>query len=251
MTKFSANLGFLWTELSLPDAIRAAKAAGFHAVECHWPYDVPASEVKAALIETGMDMLGINTVRGAVEAGDNGLAAIPGREEEARAAIDQAIDYAAEIGAHCVHVMAGIAGGPKATETFCDNLRYACGRAEPHDITILIEPLNHYDAPNYYLSTSEQAKGIILELGLANLKLMFDCYHLAIMEGDLVRRFEAIKSHVGHVQFASVPDRGAPNKGEVNYSFVFEKIQELGWDSPLGAEYKPNGPTEPTLGWLD
>ena len=250
MTKFSANVGFLWTDRPLPDAIRAAKAAGFSAVECHWPFDFPVDEVKAALDETGMVMLGLNTRRGNVEAGDNGLAAIPGREEEARAVIDEAIAYAAAIGTPNVHVMAGFAGGPKAHQTFLNNLKYACARANTHNITILIEPLNHYDAPNYFLSTSEQAKAIIEELNLPNLKLMFDCYHLQIMEGDLVRRLERMLPSVGHIQFASVPDRGAPDHGELDYAFVFEAITALGWAMPLGAEYKSSEPTDETLGWL-
>ncbi len=251
MTQFSANLGFLWSDLSLPDAIRAAKAAGFDAVECHWPFEVPAEDVKAALDETGLTMLGLNTIRGDVAAGDNGTAAIPGREQEAKAAIDQAIDYAARIGTPNVHVMAGIAGGPKAHATFISNLTYACEQASKHGITILIEPLNHYDAPNYFLATSEQAKAIILEVGAPNLKLMFDCYHLQIMEGDLVRRLEKMLPLTGHIQFASVPDRGTPDHGEVNYDFIFEMTEKLGWTAPLGAEYKPGAtPTDETLGWL-
>lgn len=250
MTKFSANLGFLWNDRSLPDAIRAAKAAGFAAVECHWPFDTPATEVKAALDETGLVMLGLNTRRGNVEAGDNGLAAVPGREEEARAAIDEALAYAAAIGTPNVHVMSGFAGGPKAHVTFVENLRYATAEAAKIGVTILIEPLNHYDAPNYFLGTSEQAKTIILEVGASNLKLMFDCYHLQIMEGDLVRRLEKLLPITGHIQFASVPDRGAPDHGEVNYGFVFERIAELGWTTPLGAEYKSTEPTDKTLGWM-
>ncbi|MGJ8617909.1 MAG: TIM barrel protein, partial [Sulfitobacter sp.] len=105
--KFSANLGFLWNDRPLPDAIRAARAAGFDAVECHWPYDVPASDVADALHETDLKMLGLNTRRGDVAAGDNGLCAISGREAEARAAIDEAIVYASAIGALNIHVMAG------------------------------------------------------------------------------------------------------------------------------------------------
>lgn len=250
MTKYSANLGFLWSDRSLPDAIRAAKAAGFDAVECHWPFDTPVDEVNAALAETGLVMLGLNTRRGNVEAGDNGLAALSGREEEALAAIDEALAYAAAIGTPNVHVMSGFAGGPKARATFLENLRYATAEAAKVGITILIEPLNHYDAPGYFLATSEQAKTIILEVGTPNLKLMFDCYHLQIMEGDLVRRLEAMLPITGHIQFASVPDRGTPDHGEVNYDFVFEAITKLGWDTPLGAEYKSNIPTDETLGWM-
>jgi hydroxypyruvate isomerase len=246
--KFSANLGFLWADRPLPEAIRAAKTAGFDAVECHWPYDTPPTEVAAALEDTGLRMLGINTVRG--EAGENGLAALPGREAEARAAIDQALTYAVEIGAANVHVMAGIAEGDSALNTFTVNLAYATARAAPHGITILIEPLNRYDAPGYFLTTTDQAVSVIDAVASPNLKLMFDCYHVQLMEGDLCHRLARLKPKIGHIQFASVPDRGPPDQGEVDYGYVFAKIAALGYDMPLGAEYKPVGPTEDSLGWM-
>ncbi|MGQ7846723.1 hydroxypyruvate isomerase family protein [Granulosicoccus sp. 3-233] len=249
--KFSANLGFLWNDRPLPEAIRAAKAAGFDAVECHWPYDIPADEVKAALRETGLPMLGLNTRRGDVNAGDNGLSAIPGREAEARAAIDEAIAYATAIGTSKIHVMAGFANGHEAHQCFVANLQYACTQAAPHDITILIEPLNKYDAAGYFLTTTEQALAIIEAVAAPTLKLMFDCYHVQLMEGDLTHRIEALLPWIGHIQFASVPDRGAPDHGEINYDHVFELTRRLGYDSPLGAEYKPGGNTDDTLGWLN
>lgn len=248
MTEFSANLGFLWTELSLPDAIRAAKAAGFDAVEMHWPYMTPSAEVKAALDETGLPLLGINTVRG--EEGENGLSALPGREEEARAAIEQAVRYANETGARAVHVMAGFSSGSEARACFVENLRYACDAAPT--ITFLIEPLNHHDAPGYFLNGSSQAADIIAEVDRANLKLMFDCYHLQIMEGDLTRRLTHHRDIIGHIQFASVPERAEPDLGEVNYAHIFAYLTELGYDAPLGAEYKPlSGETSAGLGWMD
>ena len=246
MPKFSANLGFLWTELSLPDAIRAAKAAGFDAVELHWPYETPAADVKAALDETGLRCLGLNTIRGET----NGLSAIPGQEAEARAAIDQAIDYGAAIGASAVHVMAGFASGDAARATFETNLAYACEKAAPHGITILIEPLNTYDAPPYFLTHTDQAEEIIASVGAANLKLMFDCYHVQIMGGDLTRRLARLLPITGHIQFADVPGRGAPGTGELNYDYVFQQIDTLGWEAPLGAEYKPGDSTERSLGWM-
>ncbi len=246
--KFSANLGFLWSELSLPDAIRAAKATGFDAVECHWPYDIPAPEVASALRETGLSMLGLNTVRGAP--GENGLAALPGREEQARAAIDQALAYGQAIGASNVHVMAGNGGGEEALSVFCTNLEYACAAAASRGITILIEPLNRYDAPDYFLKTTDQARAIIEMVGALNLKLMFDCYHVQLMEGDLSHRLAQLQPIVGHIQFAAVPDRGPPDRGEVNYAYLFREIAALGYEMPLGAEYKPVGPTQDSLGWM-
>ncbi|MFK7902247.1 MAG: TIM barrel protein, partial [Nitratireductor sp.] len=125
MTKFSANLGFLWSELALPDAIYKAKEAGFDAVECHWPYEYAPTKIKTALSETGLSMLSLNTTRGNVGAGDNGLAALVGREHEARHAIDEAIAYADEIDANAIHVMAGCARGEQAHDCFLKNLEYA------------------------------------------------------------------------------------------------------------------------------
>ncbi len=248
MTRFSANLGFLWNELSLPDAIRAAKSAGFDAVECHWPYETPAADVAAALQETGLTMLGLNTTRG--NPGENGLTALPGRDVEARAAIDQSIAYAKAIGTPNIHVMAGFATGDAAHATFVENLRYACDTAAGDNITILIEPLNRYDAPGYFLGTSAQAAEIIAEVDRPNLKLMFDCYHLQIMEGDLTRLLVDRLPITGHVQFASVPERTEPDCGEINYTHIFAHLESLGYDAPLGAEYKPRGTTEEGLSWM-
>ncbi|CUH82552.1 hydroxypyruvate isomerase family protein [Tropicibacter naphthalenivorans] len=248
--KFSANLGFLWTDRALPDAIRAAKAAGFDAVECHWPYDVPAAEVAQALAETGLPMLGLNTRRGDVAGGENGLCALPGRASDARAAIDEALTYAQATGTGAVHVMAGFASGDEAHQTFVDNLRYACDAAAPLGVTILIEPLNRHDAPGYFLTTTDQAREIITEVARGNLRLMFDCYHVGRTEGDVVTRFADLQGVIGHVQFASVPTRGAPDQGELDYAFVFKAIQAAGWDKPLGAEYKTQGDTDASLNWI-
>jgi hydroxypyruvate isomerase len=249
MTRFSANLGFLWTDLPLPDAIRAAKAAGFDAVECHWPYATPAADIRAALEETGLPMLGLNTRRGDVAAGENGLAALPGREAEARSAIDEALEYAEAIGARAVHVMAGVTSGAEAERTFLANLRYACDRAGP-DRTILIEPLNRFDAPGYFLNTTAQAADLIDRIGAPNLRLMFDCYHVGRTEGDVLARFEALLPIIGHVQIAAVPDRGPPDHGELDHLHLFDRMGQLGWTRPIGAEYRPGRSTDDTLGWL-
>ena len=250
MLRFSANLGFLWQELSLPDAIRAAKAAGFAAVECHFPYDTPAETVRQALTETGLRMLGLNTTRGRVETGDNGLAAVPGREDEARRSIDQAIDYAAAIGAQNIHVMAGKSKGEEAHDTFIANLRHACERAGKVGATILIEPLNHRDAPGYFLQTTDQALDIISAVGAQNIKLMFDCYHVQIMQGDLTHRLQAHLDAIGHIQIAAVPDRREPDHGEIDYGYILRFIEKLGYDRPIGAEYRPATTTEGGLSWL-
>ncbi|MGB1234830.1 MAG: hydroxypyruvate isomerase family protein, partial [Planktomarina sp.] len=191
-------------------------------------------------------MLGLNTAKG----GDGmmGLSALPHTQDAARAAVDQAIAYGQAIDAHNVHVMAGFASGPVAHATFTDTLRYACDQAE--QMTVLIEPLNRFDAPGYFLQSTDQAAQIIAELNLPNLKLMFDCYHVGRTEGDLVARLTTLMPIIGHIQFAGVPDRGTPLQGSVNYAEVFHHIADLGYSAPLGAEYHPNGATEDSLGWM-
>ncbi|MEH6834217.1 hydroxypyruvate isomerase family protein [Falsihalocynthiibacter arcticus] len=244
----SANLGFLWKELPLLEAIRAAKIAGFDAVECHWPYDTDAKDVRATLESVDMRMLGLNTSRGG--AGMNGLLALVGREVEARASIDQALSYAVAIGTPNVHAMAGFARGDAAHNCFVKNLKYACTQAALRGITILIEPLNAYDAPDYFLQTTSQAAAIIAEVDAPNLKLMFDCYHVQIMEGDLSRRLIKLLPLIGHVQIASVPARSEPDCGEVNYAHIFMHLSKIGYGGAIGAEYKPVATIDAGLGWL-
>ncbi len=214
-------------------------------MECHWPYGTPAADTHRALQETGLPMLGLNTRRGGP--GENGLAALPGRGKEARAAVDEAIAYAEAVDAGSIHVMAGRAEGPEAQAQFEDMLRYACART---DRVILIEPLNRHDAPGYFLRTTDQAREIIAALALPNLRLMFDCYHVGRTEGDVLTRFEALMPIIGHVQIAAVPDRGPPDHGELDYGIVLPGIARLGWGRPIGAEYKVAGRTEDSLAWL-
>ncbi|MEH6717739.1 MAG: TIM barrel protein [Aurantimonas endophytica] len=251
MPRFSANLGFLWTEMGLPDAIRRAHRAGFAAVECHWPYDEDSDAVRAALDETGLPMLGINTRKGP-DAGDFGLAALPGREAEAHAAIDEAFAYGAAIGASAVHVMAGKSLGLEgAAEAFEANLHHACDLAAGHGMTVLIEPLNHRDAPGYFLVGIENAAAIVARVGRPELKIMFDCYHTQITQGDLLRRFEAHRALIGHVQIAAAPSRAEPDEGEIAYDWLLPAIDALGYDGYVGAEYRPRAGTDEGLGWLD
>lgn len=249
--RYSANLGFLFTDLSLPQAIHAAKDAGFDAVECHFPYDISADDVAAALRETGLTMLGLNTWPGDKAAGDFGLAALPGREEEARAAIAQAIDYAVATDTKAVHVMAGRTdGGDAAETTFRANLAHACDLAAPHGITILIEPINTRDVQGYHLFRTDHALRIITALDKPNLKLMFDCYHIQIMQGDLAMHLRDLMPVIGHIQIASVPDRNEPDQGEVDYRWLMQHLAQLDYVGFVGAEYRPRAGTAAGLGWL-
>ena len=251
MPKFSANLGYLWKDLPLPEAIHAAKNAGFDAVECHEPYQYPAEEVHEALKDTGFEMLGLNTRRGEPNLGERGLAAVPGRETDARNIIDEAIKYA--VGIHCknIHVIAGkTQRTPDAEETFQKNLTYAAQKASNHGKTILIEPLNLLDNPGYHLSTLDEALVTLEAVNHPSLKIMFDCYHLQIMQGNLLQRLQKHLPKIGHIQFANAPGRTEPDKGEINFPWLFAEIDRIGWNGFLGAEYIPLEKPEESLGWL-
>ena len=248
--KYSANVGFLWDHLPLPERIRAAATAGFDAVECHFPYEYTQIEIKDVLDATGMSMLGLNTALG--PDGNFGLAAIAGQESRARELIDQAINYAAGIGASNVSVVAGLTGGAKnAQKVYIDNLKYACDVAGGHGITIMIEPLNPRAVADYHFSTVEQAVDIIDGVDADNMKLMFDFFHAQIVQGDLETLIREYVDYFAHIQISAVHDRGEPNEGEINYPYVLGVLQNAGYKGFIGAEYKPRGSTvESGLAWL-
>ncbi|MBX2867414.1 MAG: TIM barrel protein [Acidiferrobacterales bacterium] len=255
MVQFSANLGFLWQELSLPERILAAKKAGFSAVECHFPYDSDPNEVSAALRETGLVMLALNTHPGEISDGEFGLCAVPGEEDRARAAIDQALDYAMKISASRVHVMAGLhQDAACANACFLQNLTYACKRAAENQISILIEPINQIDKPGYVLHRTAQGIAIIEALRLkhqiTNIGLMFDCYHVQMTEGNILGQLSNALPYVDHIQIAAVPGRGEPDSGEINYPWLLDAIDKLGYQGFIGAEYIPASTTDEGLSWL-
>ncbi len=248
--RISANLGFLFTEHSLPEAVHAAARHGFSAVEFHFPYETGTGPLAEVLAETGLPPLGLNTWPGDRDAGEFGLCALPGRAAEARAEIDRAVDYAAAIGARNVHVMAGRCEDFAAAEaTYRDALRHACDRADRHGIGILIEPINTADVPGYHLASPDHAAEIVSDLDAPHLRMMFDCYHIARMGRDVAADLEAFRPVTGHLQIAAVPDRGPPDHGELDYAALWPAFRAAGLD--VGAEYRPTGRTEDSLAWLD
>ena len=195
-------------------------------------------------------MLCLNTIPGDPALGELGLAALPGREIDAKEAIDQAIDYAIAISCRAVHVMAGRASGDHAATAFRHNLSYASEKCRESGTVILIEPLNPRDAPGYFLNSLELASEILDSVGMNNIRLMFDGYHQQIIRGDLLRSFESYLPLIGHVQFASVPDRAEPDNGEVNFHWLLREMQLLGYEGFFGAEYKPKDMAGANMGWL-
>ena len=252
MPRFSANLGFLWPDRPLLARIDAAGAVGFKAVEFHWPYETPGKAVRAACEERGISVLGVNIARGAAK-GDHGLGAVPGREQEFIASVDQAIAWCVASGAVNIHVLAGkVAPGTMnaARQVLTRNLVNAAHKAAPHNITLLLEPLNQRDAPEYFYSTVEAAEAVIHECNISNIKMMFDFYHVAVSQGDVLKRFERCMPIVGHVQIAAVPTRHEPDYGELPYATIFKELDALGYDGWVGCEYKPLGSTDQGLAWV-
>jgi hydroxypyruvate isomerase len=251
MPRFAANLAYLFTERPLMERFGAAAAAGFKAVELQFPYDQSPSAVKAELERHKLTQLGTNTSVGARE-GDSGLAAVPGRERDWDAVFKQALDFTVAIGGSAIHCMAGKVPPeqrPAAEKTFIDNLSRAADMAKERNVTLLIEPINTRDRPNYFLTRVEQAADIIAKAGRPNIRIQFDFYHVQIMSGDLVTRFEKHLPLIGHVQIAAVPSRAEPDEGEINYPGVFAAMDRLGWKGWVACEYKPRGRTEDGLGW--
>lgn len=252
MPRFSANLGFLWPDRPLLQRIAAAGKAGFKAVELHWPYDIPAAEVKAACAEAGVALLGINTAIGAGPDGHRGLAAVPGKSAEFRTLIDQSIAYAAAAGGTAIHAMAGFVkpeDRAAGRATMVTNIKEAAGRAGDKNLTLLLEPLNRRDMPGYFYFEIEPALDIIAEIGAPNVKLMFDAYHVGVSQGDVLTRLRTHFDRIGHVQFAAVPSRAEPDEGEIAYGAIFKALDDLGYAGWVGAEYKPRGDTDAGLVW--
>lgn len=251
MPRFAANTGYLFSERPLIERPGAAAAGGFGAVEGQFPYTTPASELRAEIERHGLTMLGINTERGGE--GQFGLAAVPNRERDFDALFAQALDYIGVVGGRAIHCLAGFVDvneRPAAERTFVANLSRAADLAAGTGVTLLIEPVNNRDRPNYFLNRVEHAADIIAKAGKPNIRIQFDFYHAQIVGGDLLRRFEAHLPLIGHVQIAAVPSRHEPDEGEVNYPEIFRALDRLGYSGWVAAEYRPRARTEDGLAWL-
>jgi hydroxypyruvate isomerase len=248
MPRFAANLGHLFTERPLIERFGAAAAAGFAAVELQFPYDVAPSAVTAELKRHSLTQLGVNTP----QCPEFGLAALPGRERDWDAAFKRALDYVVAIGGRAIHCMTGVVPPeqrPAAETIFIKNLERAAAEAAKANITLLIEPINPRDRPDYFLSRVEHAADVIAKVGAPNVRIQFDFYHAQIVGGDLIRRFEKHLPVIGHVQIAAVPSRHEPDEGEVSYPGIFAALDRLGYGGWIGCEYNPRAKTEDGLAW--
>lgn len=255
MPRFAANLSMMFTERPFMERFAAAGAAGFRAVEYLFPYDYPAAELRRALDDAGLQQVLFNAPPGGdFAAGARGLAAIPGREAEFRESIGLALAYARDLGTDQVHVMAGTMRDDSDRHawraTYVANLRWAAEEAGRQGVAILIEPINPFDMPGYFLSSVEQGASVIADSGSDNLFLQYDLYHQSRHGGELTGTFARFRPLIRHVQVAGNPGRHEPDRGEIDFGFVFGALDDAGYAGWIGCEYRPKVRTEEGLGWF-
>jgi hydroxypyruvate isomerase len=253
MLKFSANLSMLFTEQPFLDRFEAAAQAGFKAVEFLFPYAFTAAEIRERLDAHGLQLVLHNLPAGNWDAGERGIACHPDRVDEFCSGVATAITYATRLGVKQVNCLAGKAP-PGVSEsllrrTFIDNLRYAASELKKNGLKLLIEPLNTFDIPGFYLNYTAQALAILDEVGADNAYVQYDIYHAQRMEGELAATMEKHLPRIGHIQLADNPGRHEPGTGEINYPFLFAHLDRIGYDGWIGCEYKPATTTEAGLGW--
>jgi hydroxypyruvate isomerase len=252
MPRFAANLSMMFTEHPFLDRFDAAAQAGFAAVEFLFPYDHPAEAVAERLRRNQLTQALFNLPPGHWDAGERGFAARPQRFAELQQSLTTALPYAQATGVRRLHLMAGIAdrGDPNAVHAFTKSVATAAEFFAPHGIDVVIEPINPRDVPGYFLDDFAFARDLILELKIPNLKLQFDIYHCQILHGDVTMRLREMMPIIGHVQIASVPSRNEPDGEELNYPFLFDELDRLGYGGFVGCEYRPRGDTVDGLGWF-
>jgi 2-dehydrotetronate isomerase len=251
--KFAANLSMMFQDIGFLDRFDAAARAGFNGIEFLFPYDHRPEEVAERLERNGLSLALFNTVPGDWAGGERGLAALPGREREFRDGVGKAIVYATAAKCPLLHAMAGLwpDGRDKAEgeRTYVDNLRWAADRVAAAGLTLVIEPINTRDIPGYFLNYTGEAMRIIEAVGRPNLKLQLDLYHVQIMEGDLATKVRTLAGAYPHVQIAGNPGRHEPDVGEINYPYLFDLLDEIGFAGWIGCEYRPKGDTLAGLRW--
>lgn len=268
MPRFAANLSMLYNEHPFLDRFAAAAADGFTAVEYLFPYDFSAAELARRLADHGLQQVLFNAPPGDWNAGERGLACLPGRQAEFRAGLQRALDYAHTLNCPRIHVMAGLAPAEadraELQRTYEDNLAWAARQAQAAGRTVLIEPINPRDIPGFFLHRQNEAHRIVQAIGSPHLKVQMDLYHCQIVEGDVAMKLRQYlpTGRVGHLQIAGVPQRHEPDLGELHHPYLFEVIDELsaalgksGWDGWVGCEYRPArgtapGATSQGLSWL-
>ena len=253
MIRLSANLSMMFTEFPFLHRFEQAALSGFEGVEFWFPYQWEIDEITEELNKHSLEVVLHNLPAGNWEAGDRGIACIPGREDEFQESIDLGIRYAKALGCQLLHCPVGIAPIelPEATtrRTLMANLRFAAEAAEKEGIRLLIEALNSNRFPGFYLTHTQQAVELINEVGSNNLRILYDTFHMQIMEGNLATTIQDNLPYIGHIQIADNPGRHEPGTGEINFENLLRFIDEAGYSGWIGCEYIPLGDTIEGLKW--
>ena len=254
MPNFNANLSMMFNEVDFLQRFGAAAKAGFTGVEFLFPYDFPAAQIREQLDKHKLQMVLFNMPPGDWAAGDRGLACDPAKVAAFQDNIGKAVEYAKALGCAMIHCMAGLkprgVNEEKMRETYIANLQFAGQELAKHNMKLLIEAINTRDIPGFYLNFSRQAFDIMHYASVPNLLFQYDIYHMQIMEGDLAPTVEKNLARIGHMQLADTPGRHEPGTGEINYPFLFQFFDKIGYQGWIGCEYRPAGNTEAGLGWL-
>ena len=254
MPQFAANLTMLFNEVPFMERFELASKAGFKAVEFLFPYAFLAEEIKSQLLKHQLQLVLHNLPAGDWDAGERGIACHPERVDEFRSGVAKAIEYAKALGVGQLNCLAGKSPEGASPDivrtTFVENLRFAAAELKKANLRLLIEPINTYDIPGFYLSRMAQAIEIMDEVGSDNLYLQYDIYHAQRMEGELANTIQKYLPRIAHIQLADNPGRNEPGTGEINYRYLFAFLDRIGYEGWIGCEYKPASTTEAGLGWL-
>jgi hydroxypyruvate isomerase len=254
MLRFAANVSMLFPEAPFLERFALAQRAGFRAVECQFPYEAPAAEIRARLDDLGLAMVLHNLPAGDWAAGERGLACLPQRVDEFRAGVPRAIAYAHALGVTQLNCLAGIAPtGAEARASrraLVDNLRHAARALAAEGLRLLVEPINTFDVPGFFVDRAAQCVALLDEVGEPNVFLQYDAYHVQRTEGGLAPTLARFLPRIAHVQVADHPGRHEPGTGGIDFEYLFEALERGGYDGWIGCEYKPAGRTEDGLAWL-
>lgn len=254
MPKLAANLSMMFTEVPFLQRFAVAAQAGFSAVEFLFPYDFAPQEIGDKLKENDLSLALFNLPPGDWDKGERGIASLIGREADFAALLEKALPYAEVLQPRCIHLMAGIlpadANKVEAEQTFVANMKLAAAKFADLNITVLSEPINPRDMPGYFVASQQQGLNLLAQVGASNAKLQMDFYHCQIVEGDLAMTLRKNFDHIGHIQIAGVPERHEPDDmNEVNFPYMLDLLDQLGYDGFVGCEYRPRGETVAGLGW--
>jgi hydroxypyruvate isomerase len=254
MPKFAANLTMLFTESAFNDRFSASKSAGFQFVEYMFPYDYPALDLAERLRANAQKQVLFNLPAGNWAAGDRGIALDAGRTDEFRRGVELAAEYAGVLKVQRINCLVGKTIGGVSPEqqrkVLIENLAYAADRFAAENRILIIEPINTFDIPGFFLSTTRQAIELIGDVKAKNLKIQYDVYHMQRMEGNLLPTIEKNLEHIGHIQIADNPGRHQPGSGEINYRFLLHALDRIGYQGFVGLEYIPKPDTTGSLGWI-